>query len=128
MQYDEFIDRVQANAQFDDRQDAETLTAVTLATLAEPLSREATNLLASQLPKELKDLLTTHRAVPLQGMQSYTLEEFNNRVKSRLSVTYQQGAALVYAVTTVLPDAVTPEVMERIQQDLPTEYASLFGS
>jgi len=131
MQYDEFIERVQARAQLDSRQDVETLTAITLATLAEPLSREATNLLASQLPKALKDVLLTHRAVPdvhAQTMQTYSLEEFYNRIKSRLSVTFHQGAALAQAVTLVLPDAITSEVMERVKQDLPAEYQVLFSA
>ena len=126
MQYSEFIDQVQERAELSDRQDAETLTSIVLATLAEPLSREATMLVASQLPGELKELMITHRAVPHEGMQHYTLEEFHNRIKARLSVTFQQGVDAASAVTTVLAEAVTEGVMDQIKRDLPDEYRSLF--
>jgi uncharacterized protein (DUF2267 family) len=98
MQYDEFIEQVQARSRTTDRREAERLTEIVLSTLTEPLSREITNRLSSQLPKELKQLVEKHHTDPLQTMKQYGLEEFYNRVKSRLDVTYSEGVRMAQAV------------------------------
>jgi uncharacterized protein (DUF2267 family) len=129
MQYDEFVQRVQERTNLDTRADVENLIEVTLVALAEPLSRDETNLLASQLPGEMKRILTQNREEPIPAkmtMRSFNAEEFHNRVKARLNVTYQQGKQLSHAVTSVITEAVTEPVIDNILEDLPEGYAPLF--
>lgn len=127
MQYDEFLRQVQERAGLDSLDDARGLTETVLTTLAEPLSREVTNELAAQLPKELKTLLEEHHTDPVRAMARYSAEEFVNRVKGRLDVTYQQGAELANAVLVVLRQAVSAGTMERVRADLPEDYERLFS-
>ena len=129
MQYDEFIKLVQERAKLDSREDAERLIGITMVTLAEPMSREETNRLASQLPVQIKRLLEGHHEEPIpakQTMRSFEIEEFYNRVKGRLGVSYQQGVDQVRAVMTVVREAVTPGIIDSLLQDLPDGYESLF--
>jgi uncharacterized protein (DUF2267 family) len=129
MQYDEFINKVQERARLETRDEAVQLTEITLAALAEPLSREETNRLASQLPGELKRLLEKHHEEPLparQTMQSFHIEEYYNRVKGRLGVSYRQGVEQANAVMSVLLEAVPNTIISSMLQDLPDGYDQVF--
>lgn len=129
MNYDEFVQRVQERANLETREETERLIEITMVALAEPLSREETNRLGSQLPGELKRILAANREEPIPAkrtMRSFDVEEFHNRVKGRLSVSYQQGVTLSYAVTSVITEAVTEPIIDGILQDLPDGYAPLF--
>lgn len=129
MLYDEFINKVQDRAKLDAREDAEQLVAVTMTTLAEPLSREETNRLASQLPGELKQLLEKHHEEPIpakQTMQSFNIEEYYNRVKARLGVSYREGVEQTNAVMSVLLEAVPNTIVASMLQDLPDGYDQVF--
>lgn len=128
MQYETFLERVQQEANLDNRDDAEQLITVIFATLAEPLSRDETNRLASQLPSELKRLLNSRLEKPthFQTWESYNPEEFYNRVKGRLNISYQQGVQQVTAVMRVLVEAVPNTIISGMLKDLPEGYSTLF--
>jgi len=129
MQYDEFLKRVQERANLDSQEETEQLIEVVMTALAEPLSREETNRLASQLPAQVKNVLARNREEPIpakQTMRSFEPEEFYNRVKGRLSVSYQRGVEQSQAVMTVVREAVTPSIIDSLLQDLPDGYETLF--
>lgn len=129
MQFEEFVNRVQERANVD-RDEAAQLIDIVMTVLAEPLSRDETNLLASQLPAEVKTVLARNREEPIpskQTMRSYSVEEFHNRVKARLGVRYQQGVAQAQAVLSVVGEAVPESVIDAVLRDLPEGYGPLFA-
>ena len=131
MQYNEIVKRVQERANLDSQAEAGQLIEVIITALAEPLSREETNRLASQLPGELKTLLARNREEPIpakQTMQTFEVEEFYNRVKGRLGVSYQQGVEQVQAVMSVVREAVPQSIIASVLRDLPEGYSKLFNA
>ena len=127
MQYDEIISRVQKYANLNNREEAERLMRIFLATLGEPLSRAETQQLEAQLPKELKDAL--YESKPLETARSdinqYSVEEFYNRLKGRLDVSYQEGVRQAKAVARVLREAVSSGQLRDMVDDLSEDWKEL---
>lgn len=131
MQYDDFVEKVRERANLETREQAEHLIEVAMVALAEPLGREETNRLGSQLPVELKRLLASNREEPIPAkrtMQSFQVEEYYNRVKGRLDVSYRQGVEQANAVMSVLLEAVPNSIIAGMLGDLPDGYDKFFRS
>jgi uncharacterized protein (DUF2267 family) len=129
MQYEEFVEKVRERANLETREEADHLIEVAFVALAEPLSREETNSLAAQLPAEIKRLLATNREEPIPAkrtMQTFDVEEYYNRIKARLGVSYRQGVEQANAVMSVLLEAVPNTVIASMLRDLPEGYDQVF--
>ncbi len=128
MQYEEFIQQVQAYAELDTPEEALQLTEAVLSTLGERIYRTEQSQMAAQLPRGIKELLVARQ--PPENtrnyVQGFTVEEFYNRVGARTNVRYQRAVAQTKAVMAVLQEAVSAGQIDDIKGELPAEFAELF--
>jgi uncharacterized protein (DUF2267 family) len=128
MEYEAFIERVQALAGLDE-DEARRATEATLSTLGERLERRWRDRLASQLPQGMKPFLYEWQ----KGERSrednprFSLEEFYNKVAARADVRYGQAVQRANAVMKVLRQAVSTGELADVLSELPEDYAKLFG-
>ncbi|MGQ9681223.1 MAG: DUF2267 domain-containing protein [Anaerolineae bacterium] len=119
----EFLRRVQERLGLTDIREAETATRVVLAATADRIRREEALDLASQLPRDLGNLVRSRRG-PLQKMDPDT---FIQRIQGDLDVTtFQQALAITRGVFSVLKEAVTPGEWEDVASQLPKELQEEF--
>ncbi len=123
MKHDEFIGHVQQRARLDSRGAAEQATRATLETLGERLAGGQPDNLAAQLPPEIGLHLRRADAAEQFGMQ-----EFYARVHAKENPGVQLPEAVFHAkaVTSVVRDAVTGGVLDKVREQLPEEFADLF--
>jgi uncharacterized protein (DUF2267 family) len=123
LQYDDFIAKV---AQRGDIavEAAEALTAATLRTLAERITRGEAEDLAAQLPKELKPYLTKAE----EPAEAFGLEEFIRRVAERSGMDPDRALAAEGAVFATLREAVTSGELDDIASQLPYDLRGLVNS
>ncbi len=128
MQYEEFIQQVQAYAELDTPEEALQLTEAVLSTLGERIYRTEQSQMAAQLPRGIKELLVARQ--PPENtrnyVQGFTVEEFYNRVGARTNVRYQRAVTQTKAVMTVLQESVSAGQIDDIKNELPAEFAELF--
>jgi uncharacterized protein (DUF2267 family) len=119
----EFLARVQERLGFADMREAETATRSVLAALADRLTPEEANDLASQLPHEFADFLRGRPA----GVQKMDLDTFVNRVRRDLDIeTWQQAADVTRGVFSVTKQAVSEGEWEDVASQLPEELQEMF--
>ncbi|MDX1663303.1 MAG: DUF2267 domain-containing protein [Candidatus Promineifilaceae bacterium] len=121
MQYDEFITRVQEEAELDDREEAETITEATLETLSERLTRMERRNVIAELPDELKEFLWKR-----EETTRFLLDEFYNRVAARADLRAPEAVRRSQAVMTVLMEAISPGQINAVMNELPEEYQEIF--
>lgn len=121
MQYDEFIDRVWEKSRLESRERAIEITQATLETLGERLDRTVRRGVASQLPKELKDMLLSRPDTDL-----YELQEFYQRVGARADTKYYDAAERATAVLSILREAVSKGQIQEMIDSLPEQFSRLF--
>ncbi len=128
MQYEEFIQHVQAYAELDTPEEALQLTEAVLSTLGERIYRTEQSQMAAQLPRGIKELLVARQ--PPENtrnyVQGFTVEEFYNRVGARTNVRYQRAVAQTKAVMAVLQESVSAGQIDDVKGELPAEFAELF--
>lgn len=129
MDFDTFIDRVEEQGSFTDRDEAVRVTEATLATLGETIYRTERSNLGAQLPKPL-----AHALVAVQDpensrhdVEPFQLDEFYNRVSDRSGVGNDDAEAYVPVVMGVLQEAVSDGEIEDLVNELPDEYRALFN-
>jgi uncharacterized protein (DUF2267 family) len=122
MHYQEFLIRVQQFGNLTNRDDVQRVVEASIATLGERMSLTAIHKLGSQFPKELKNVLSEHKA-----QTHFNLEEFYKRVSARAAIGYPEAVRLSRVVMSVLNEMVTTELLQHILEDFPPEYAELFG-
>lgn len=129
MQYDEFIERVQREAELETTDEAFEVTEAVLSTLGERLYRTEQSDMASQLPRGISELFTSRQKPEnTRGdVQRFGLEEFHNRVAARINGRHPEAVRLTRVVTGVLMDAVSPGQIEDIRNELPDDYGALFA-
>lgn len=121
----QIVSAVERTAKLPDYEHARTAVQATLSVLGERLSGGEPKDLASQLPPTLADALPdTGRGDP------FDLEEFYRLVAVREGdgCTPKQARQHARAVMSVMQAAVSPGEFNDIVQQLPNEYADLFGS
>lgn len=126
MQHDEFIGQVQHRARLASRGEAERATRATLETLGERIPEHLAENLAAQLPQEIGEHL--RRTVTLAGEgtgERFGLPEFVARVSTRAAVDEPAGVYQARVVLEVVEDAVTPGLMTKIREALPTDLERL---
>ena len=122
MDYDEFVTRVEEGAGLD-TDAAEQAIASTLTTLAERISEEEAEDLASELPHELK--------APLQGASGdaeiFSAPEFLRRVAEREGVGDSEARQHAGVVLAVVREAISGGEFEDILLQLPDDYLDLLA-
>ena len=123
MKYDEFIAQVQRRADLNSRDEADRAVRATLETLGERLAGGEAKDLASQLPPEIASYLEQ----PLAGAgESYTLNEFFQRVSDREGVALPEGTFHARVVIGLISEVVTMGEIENVRAQLPVEFRELF--
>jgi uncharacterized protein (DUF2267 family) len=128
MEYQEFVKRVQDEAELAAPDDAATAMEAVLGTLGEMLSATERRHLAAQLPKSMKGYVTEWMARPPKEKgrpHRFNLEEFYQRVAARSEVRYPTAVKRSQAVMKVLREAVAQGELAHILQELPQEYEEL---
>ncbi|MFP4164458.1 MAG: DUF2267 domain-containing protein [Chitinispirillaceae bacterium] len=122
MEYMEFVKRVRAKARIETLHDAEVAVKATLATLGERLDEKDVRSLGAQIPSELKAFLSgRHR------FSRFSLEEYYNRVSARADMGYPEAVERSRAVMSVMREAITEGLVEKILDQLPPDFRELFG-
>lgn len=130
MDYDSFVQQVQAVTKVPTREAAEQLTRETFATLGERLYRTEQGDVGAQLPKELQAVMNS-RAKPetTRGRtQRFGVQEFYNRVSARTDLGFQQAVRGARGVMAAFRQAVTPGTWDKLLAELPPEYRDLLDA
>ncbi|GAA3741989.1 uncharacterized protein (DUF2267 family) [Spinactinospora alkalitolerans] len=127
MQHDEFIGKVQNQADLANRGEAEQATRVTLETLAEHLPDGLARNLAGQLPTEIGEHLerASGSGSGEAGAERFGLREFVDRVGERAGVQRAGAEQSVRAVCAVVGEAVNEPELEKVRGVLPDDLRSL---
>ncbi len=121
MQYDQFVGQVHNRGRFASDGDAMRAIHATLETLGERLFGGEADNLAAQLPPELGHYLREPAV-----SESFSLDEFFNRVALREGVDLPIAVYHARVVIEVLKEAVSPALMDKVLDQLPEEYDSVF--
>lgn len=122
MKYHVFVERVKDEAGFESLEDAARIIKVVLETLGERISKTEREELAAQVPHELKEYL--HKCCE---KDRYPLEEFYDRITQRADIGYPDAVRQTLAIIRVLQEAVSPGELRDILNELPDQYAEIFG-
>ncbi|ARV60181.1 hypothetical protein BZZ01_17475 [Nostocales cyanobacterium HT-58-2] len=125
MKYDEFIKHVQALAQLNSGEQAESATRATLEIIRERIVGDEAKDLASQLPEELAKYLQGREG---ENGQHFNMQEFIKRVAEKEGVEPTHAVIHVRSVFAVLRNAITPGEFEDFQANFTHDYAELFPS
>jgi len=120
MDRDTLLRRVMAQTGLDELEADKAMRAV-LFVLADVVSRDEVHDMASQLPKEFRDLLMGRlgQAGPVQRMN---WQAFVGRVQSDLGLdSFEKAERITLAVFSALKEAVSPGEMEDVLAELPVE-------
>lgn len=123
MKHDEFIGQVQAQARLPSRGEAERATRVVLEALGDRLAGGQPENLAAQLPEEIGHHLEGRREV-----EKLSLDDFFTRVSEGLDADRPDAVHQARAVIAVTSEAVSPQEVDEVRQQLPGEYDPLFES
>ena len=123
MDADEFVQRVQGEAELDDAQQARAATEATLWTLGEHLSAGEATDVDALLPEGLRGSLT---ASSDETPAEFSVEEFYRRVADREDVDPDDATVHVRAVTAALAAAVGENPLQDVREQLPNEFDSAF--
>ncbi len=127
MEHDEFIGQVQSRCRLPSRGDAERATRAVLETLAQRMQKDAADNLAAQLPHEIGEHLRRRAEIDIRP-ERLDRDEFIDMVSEKAGVDPPQAAYFVRAVLEVLHEATTPQLMDKVQQQFPDDFAALFHS
>jgi uncharacterized protein (DUF2267 family) len=122
MRGDEFIAEVRNLAELASNDEAEKATRATLETLRERLAGNEPSNLAAQLPPEIASYVEGSG-----GGESFSVDEFYDRVAQREDVSQDEAIRHARAVATVVQTAVTGGEIDDVRSQLGNEYEELFG-
>ncbi|HEX6620992.1 MAG TPA: MMPL family transporter, partial [Solirubrobacteraceae bacterium] len=103
------------------RSGAQRATDAALVTLSERITPRETNVLAAQLPRDLRGLVLS----PPGGTERFGAQEFVRRVGEREGVDDDEAAAHARAVFRTLDEAVAGD-LDYVRAQLSSDYAPLF--
>ena len=103
------------------RSGAQRATDAALVTLSERITSRETNVLAAQLPRDLRGLVLS----PPGGTERFGADEFVRRVSEREGVDDDEAAAHTRAVLRTLDEAVAGD-LDYVRAQLSSDYAPLF--
>lgn len=125
MDYTTFLGEVQNRASLPSREDALTVTRITLETLSKRLGSDEADNLAAQLPKEIgRDL------EKVTEVERFSWNEFVDRLveKGDYDMSDERATAVHHArvVMAVVSEAASEGEMADVRDQLPDEYDDLF--
>jgi uncharacterized protein (DUF2267 family) len=123
MEHDEFVGLVQERARLASSGEAERAIHATLNILRRQLLDDQAEHLAAQLPLEIATYLREDAT-----SSSFGLYEFFRRVARLEGVILQDAVHHARAVISVLQEAVAPDAMQRVREQLPDDWFVLFES
>jgi RND superfamily putative drug exporter len=103
------------------RSGAQRATDAALVTLSERITPRETNVLAAQLPRDLRGLVLS----PPGGTERFGAQEFVRRVGEREGVNDDEATAHARAVLRTLDEAVAGD-LDYVRAQLSSDYAPLF--
>ncbi len=119
----QFLTAVKDELDLADLGEAESASRSVLAALADRITDDEANDLASQLPKDLRDFVM-RRGGPLQKMD---MDTFIGRIQGDLDLaTYNQAARVAAGVFAVLKRAVSVGEWEDVVSQLPRDLQDMF--
>ncbi|HEX2866296.1 MAG TPA: DUF2267 domain-containing protein [Ignavibacteriales bacterium] len=121
MEFDEFIREVKRKGVLDNRDEVIKAIRVTLQTLKERLVGDEPRHIASQLPRQIGEMLQEDG----KG-EKFTVEEFFSRVSRREGTEIPVAMLHSRAVLEVIKDAITAGEMQDVRAQLPVEFYDLF--
>lgn len=122
MKRDQFLAEVRDLAELGSDEDAEKATRATLQTLRERLAGNEPSNLAAQLPPEIAPHVDGEG-----GRESFSVEEFYNRVAQKEGVGVEEATRHARAVATIVQTAVTGGELDDVRSQLGNKYRDLFG-
>ena len=122
MKGDEFIAEVRNLAELGNNEEAERAIRATLEMLKERLAGNEPSNLAAQLPPEIARCVDGDG-----GGESFSVDEFYDRVAQKEGVDHDEGVKHARAVATVVQTAVTGGEVDDVRSQLGNEYEELFG-
>src|SRR5215216_2135435 len=122
MNGEQFIAEVKNLAELDADEDVRKAIGATLETLKERLAGEEPSDLAAQLPPEIAPYVEGEG-----GQESFSVDEFYDRVAQREGVDHDEAVKHARAVATVVQTAVTGGEIDDVRSQLGNEYEELFG-
>jgi uncharacterized protein (DUF2267 family) len=117
----EFLDLVGGRAGLA-RSGAQRATDAALVTLSERITERETDVLAAQLPRDLRPFVRS----PSGGTERFGADEFVRRVGQREGVGEREAQAHARAVLSTLDDAVAGD-LDYVRAQLSPDYAPLFN-
>ncbi len=122
------IRRVMARVGFADPEEADRAIRSVLFALTDTVSHDEVHDMASQLPKEYKDLVMG-RLGERRPVQPMAWSDLVSRVKSELGLETREAAEQVTrSVFATLKDAVSPGEIEDVLQELPLDLRETMRS
>ncbi len=122
MKGEQFIAEVKNLAEIDNDDEARKAIGATLETLRERLAGNEPADLAAQLPPEIAPFVEG-----AGGRESFSAQEFYERVAKKEGVEGEQAIRHARAVATVVQTAVTGGALEDVRSQLGNDYGELFG-
>jgi uncharacterized protein (DUF2267 family) len=119
---EQFVAEVKNLAELDADEDARKAIGATLETLKERLAGKEPSDLAAQLPPEIAPYVEGEG-----GGESFSVEEFYERVAQKEGVGKEEAVGHARAVATVVQTAVTEGELDDIRSQLSATYGELFG-
>ncbi|MFI6206137.1 DUF2267 domain-containing protein [Streptomyces sp. NPDC051041] len=123
MRIDEFLARVRDNGEYHSQEEAEQVSTAVLRVLASRITPEEAADLAAQLPAPLDDVLRPERGHP----ETFGREEFLRRVAERTGARPRTAEWDACAVLATVAEAVSAGQVDHLLEQLPPDFAELFG-
>lgn len=124
MQTTEIVERVQQRAELESSQEAHNTVMALLETLALRDLGEQRQDFATQLPKELGEVLTEETP---EVKERFDTSEMVHRVAKQLGVTLEESQSRTHAAFSVLMEAVSDGQVEKLLSTLSDDFASYAG-
>ncbi|MFI6263782.1 DUF2267 domain-containing protein [Micromonospora sp. NPDC051006] len=124
MQYQEFVAAVRQRGEYGSAAEAEQVIRTVLGVLAARLTPDEAHDLASQLPQGVAEILEDQSQPTLR----LTVQEFLQRIAAGVGATTRTAEWDAGAVLSTVADAITYGELNDVITQLPSGYASLFGT
>lgn len=121
MQTTEIVERVQQRAELESSQEAHNTVIALLETLALRDLGEQRQDFATQLPKELGEMLTEDTP---EVKERFDASEMVHRVAKQLGVTLEESQSRTHAAFSVLMEAVSDGQVEKLLNTLSDDFAA----
>lgn len=121
MDYNEFINKVQASTGIVEEKDAVRATQATLNTLSERITGDEARDMAAQLPQQIKSFTDVD-----EHGQRFSVDEFFDRVSDKEGTNRKEAEQHSRAIIHVMKDAITGGEIDDLKDQLPEDFEVLF--